>query len=275
MTQTDSTSPDITTATVVADDGTELGIHRLGSGSPVVIVHGSITTAESWMPVAVLLAADHSVFVLDRRGRGRSGDAEEYSLGTEAGDISTVLAWVKQETGAVPALVGHSYGAICALEAIRTGADVASLALYEPPLPVDGLVAGEHLAPYAAAIAASDNDAAIRIAMEHFVRVPSAETEMLAASPLWGQFLELAPTWTRELTAIDDTVSALSEYGAQSVRTLLLVGSESPAHLVGATTYLESALPDSTKYVLEGQSHFANMGDPDSVAGAIHSFVTQ
>lgn len=275
MMQTDSAAPDITTDTVVADDGTELGVHRLGSGSPVVVVHGSISTAQSWMPVATLLAADHSVFVLDRRGRGSSGDADEYTLGTEAADIIAVVKRAQQETGAVPALVGHSYGAICALHAVRAGADVASLALYEPPLPVDGPVAGEHLAPYAAAIAASDNDAAIRIAMEHFIRVSSDETEALAATPLWGQFLELAPTWTRELAEIDVSVGVLPEYGALTVRTLLLVGSESPAHLVGATAYLESALPESTKHVLSGQAHFANLGDPGAVATAIHSFVNQ
>lgn len=184
MTQTDSTSPDTITTTVLADDGTELGIHRLGSGSPVVIVHGSISTAQSWIPVAALLAADHSVFVLDRRGRGSSGNAETYSLETEAADIIAVLTEVEQQTGVVPALVGHSYGAICALEAIRAGANVSSVALYEPPLPVDGPIAGKHLAPYAAAIAASDNDAAIRIAMEHFIRAPRAEIEMLATTPL-------------------------------------------------------------------------------------------
>ncbi|WP_259467909.1 alpha/beta fold hydrolase [Rhodococcus sp. SBT000017] len=202
MAQPDSVVADIMTETIMSTDGTPIGVHCLGSGSPVVIVHGSISTAQSWLQVASHLAVDHRVFVLDRRGRGLSGDAPEYTLATEAADIGTVLARVTESTGTVPTLVGHSYGAICALEAARRGSELAALVLYEPPLPVDGPVAGEHLAPYAAAIAAADNDAAIRIAMEHFIRIPAAETEAIAATPLWRQFLALAPTWTRELEQI-------------------------------------------------------------------------
>lgn len=273
MAQPDSLVDDITTETVTSADGTPIGVHCLGSGSPVVIVHGSISTAQSWLQVASHLAVDHRVFVVDRRGRGLSGDAPEYTLATEGTDIAGVLARVTESTGTVPALVGHSYGAICALEAARRGSEPAALVLYEPPLPVDGPVAGEHLAPYAAAIAESDNDAAMRIAMEHFIRVPAAETEAIAATPLWAQFLTLAPTWTRELIEIDACVSVVPKYGELQTRTLLLVGENSPAHLVGASDHLESRLRDVSKQVLVGQAHFANLVDPGSVASAIDTFI--
>ena len=273
MAQPDSPLEDITTEMVTSTDGTSLGVHCLGSGSPVVIVHGSISTAESWLQVASHLAVDHRVFVLDRRGRGLSGDAPEYTLGTEAADIAAVLALAAESTGNIPTLVGHSYGAICTLEAVRRGSEVASLVLYEPPLPVDGPVAGQYLAPYAAAIAASDNDAAMRIAMEHFIRAPAAETEAIAATPLWGQFLELAPTWTRELEQIDSSASVMPEYGESTTRTLLLVGEHSPKHLVGASAYLDSRLRDVSKHVLTGQAHFANLVDPGQVASTINTFL--
>ncbi|KQU45878.1 hydrolase [Rhodococcus sp. Leaf278] len=273
MSQPDSPLKEITTEMITSADGTSLGVRCLGSGSPVVIVHGSISTAESWMQVASQLAIYHRVFVLDRRGRGRSGDAPKYTLGTEAADIAAVLALAAESTGNVPTLVGHSYGAVCTLEAVRLGSQVASLVLYEPPLPVDGPVAGEHLTPYAAAIAASDNDAAMRIAMEHFIRAPAAETEAIAATPLWGQFLELAPTWTRELEQIDASASVMPEYGESTTRTLLLVGEHSPKHLVGASAYLESRLRDVSKHVLTGQAHFANLVDPGQVASAINTFL--
>lgn len=273
MAQPDSPVEDISTQMVTSADGTSLGVHCLGSGSPVVIVHGSISTAQSWLQVASQLAVDHQVFVLDRRGRGQSGDAPKYTLGTEAADIAAVLALAAESTGNVPTLVGHSYGAICTLEAVRLGSQVTSLVLYEPPLPVDGPVAGQHLTPYAAAIAASDNDAAMRIAMEHFIRAPAAETEAIAATPLWGQFLELAPTWTRELEQIDASASVMPEYGESTTRTLLLVGEHSPKHLVGASAYLEARLSDVSKHVLTGQAHFANLVDPVQVASAINTFL--
>ncbi|MFI5433632.1 alpha/beta fold hydrolase [Rhodococcus baikonurensis] len=275
MTHIDPHLPAIRTETISSIDGTPLGIRHLGSGSPIVLVHGSVSTGESWIPVASFLAADHSVFVLDRRGRGLSGDAHDYTVSTEAADIAAVVARASEETGAPPTLLGHSYGAICTLEAVRVGLDVAALVLYEPPLPVDGPVAGNYLAPYAAAVAASDYDAAMRIALEHFVRLSRAEIEMMVATPMWGEFLHLAPSWTRELAETDRSVTHLSEYGSLAVRSLLLVGEYSPAHLVGASAFLESKLPNATRQVLEGQGHSANVMTPSLIADAIHSFMVQ
>ncbi|NMO00417.1 alpha/beta hydrolase [Gordonia sp. TBRC 11910] len=265
--------PEPTTATVESADGTSIGYLKLGSGAPIVLVHGSISTAETWLAVAAELAADHAVYVFDRRGRGRSGDADAYTLTTETEDINAVLAVAAEQTGATPALLGHSYGAICVLEAVRTGADVASVVLYEPPLPVDGPTAGVHLRDYADAVDAGDYDRAMRVAAQHFLRISQDETDGLAATPLWPQFLALTPTWTRELAAIDATDSLIGEYAALPDRTLLLVGGESPSHLVGASTYLKNNLPNATEVVFEGHGHFANLMDPAGVAESIRTFV--
>lgn len=72
----------ITNRTIESADGTAIGYRKLGSGSPIVLVHGSISTGEQWLPVAGHLANSHTVYIMDRRGRGLSGDAEGYSLST-------------------------------------------------------------------------------------------------------------------------------------------------------------------------------------------------
>ncbi|WP_051027062.1 alpha/beta fold hydrolase [Nocardia higoensis] len=275
MTAPAAPSSPVANDTVVSADGVRVGFHLAGAGTPIVIVHGSISTGEAWLPVAGQLAADHSVYVLDRRGRGLSGDSGTYTLGTEATDITALLDRAADDTGAAPVLVGHSFGAICCLEAVRLGADIASLVLYEPPLPVDAPVAGEQLAEYAEAVAAGDHDAAMRIAAKHFLRISDEETDMLAASPMWDRYLALVPTWTRELAEIDASVAVLPQYGALPVRTHLLVGERSPAHLTGATAYLEATLPEVTTTVLRGQSHFAHSLDPAGVANAIRAFIAE
>ncbi|GAB90808.1 alpha/beta fold hydrolase [Gordonia rhizosphera] len=270
--QVDALSHTETLATESAD-GTTIGYHRLGEGSPIVIVHGSISGADSWLPVAQELAAHHTVYVLDRRGRGLSGDAEDYDLGTETDDINAVIDVATRETGEPPALLGHSYGAICVLETIRRGGAVTSMVLYEPPLAVDGPVAGEHLAEYRAAGAEGDWDGAMQVACEHFLRISPEETAGLRSTPLWADFVALAPTWSRELAEIDASAAVNAEYGALTVRTVLLVGGESPSHLVGASEYLASRLPDATKVDFPGQGHFANLMAPAAVATAIHEFL--
>ncbi|WP_207841206.1 alpha/beta fold hydrolase [Williamsia soli] len=275
MTEVTDTTSEITTDTVQSADGTLIGYRRLGSGPPVVIVHGSISTGEQWLQVGADLAADHSVYLVDRRGRGLSGDAERYELRTEAADITAVLAVAERDTGAPPVLVGHSFGAICTLETVRLGAEISSLVMYEPPLPVDGPVAGDHLADYAEAIDIRDYDGAMRIAAENFLRISKEETDGLAATPLWAGFLDLTPTWTRELAEIDATTSVLAEFAELPVRSLLLVGEVSPAHLIGASEYLKSTLPDVAEVVLPGQSHFAHVLDPTGVARSIREFMSR
>lgn len=259
----------VTTHTAKSADGTSIGYRKLGSGNPIVLVHGSISTGEQWMAVAEQLAHSHTVYIMDRRGRGLSADAEDYSLSTESDDIKAMLA----VAGEGSALLGHSYGAICTLEAVRTGAPVSSLVLYEPPLPVDSPTAGAALGDYAAAVQAGDGEKAMRVAAEHFLRISPEETEGLAASPLWAGMVELSPTWTRELSEIDLTAALIEQYLEIAVPTLLLVGEASPAHLVGASRHLGQKLPNVTENVFPGQNHFAHVMDPAGIAEAITAFL--
>ncbi|GAC66916.1 alpha/beta fold hydrolase [Gordonia soli] len=271
MTASDTVS-EFVSDSVNAPDGTTIGFRRIGTGSPVVIVHGSISTGEQWLAVGTQLAATNSVYIIDRRGRGLSGDAPEYSLGVEAADIAAVVARAALDTGQTPVLLGHSYGAICALETIRRGTDVAALVLYEPPLPVEGPVAGANLAPYAEAIDRGDREAAVRIAAEHFLRLPPELAEALEAGPGWPAILELAPTWTRELVEIDGSAALLTDFGALSVRTLLVHGEVSSPFLITATAYLRDALPDATERVLPRQEHLAHVTAPHLLVGEIREF---
>ena len=171
------------------------------------------------------------------------------------------------------ALLGHSYGAICALEAVRTGASVSSLVLYEPPLPVDAPTAGAALGLYATAVKAGDGDKAMRVATEHFLRISQEDTEALASSPLWPGMVALSPTWTRELAEIDKTDVLVQRYSETDVPTLLLVGEVSPSHLVGASQHLRDRLGNVTENVFPGQNHFAHIIDPVGVAEAINAFL--
>jgi pimeloyl-ACP methyl ester carboxylesterase len=259
----------ISNHTVDSADGTRIGYRKLGQGSPIVLVHGSISTGEQWLAVAEQLADTNTVYLMDRRGRGLSADAEDYSLSTESDDIKAVLG----AAGDGSALLGHSYGAICALEAVRTGASVSSLVLYEPPLPVDAPTAGAALEDYAAAVEAGDGDKAMRVAAKHFLRISPEETAGLAASPLWAGMVELSPTWTRELAEIDKTDVLIEQYSKVDVPTLLLVGEVSPAHLVGASRHLGQRLANVTEHPMPGQNHFAHVMDPAGVAEAINAFL--
>lgn len=91
-------------------DGTNLRVKTLGSGRPVVLIHGWPLSADSWDPVMIALAeSGYRAIAYDRRGFGRSDHAASgYDYDTFADDLADVMA----ATGATDdvALVGFSMG---------------------------------------------------------------------------------------------------------------------------------------------------------------------
>src|SRR5437773_2390171 len=126
-----------------SSDGTPIAYERSGTGPALILVDGALCSrAFGPMPkLATLLAKDFTVYMYDRRGRGRSGDTVPYSKEREVEDLAALI----REAGGRAFLVGLSSGAALALEAAARGLPVARVAAYEPPyvaensaeLPVD------------------------------------------------------------------------------------------------------------------------------------------
>ena len=114
-------------------DGTPISVERIGDGDgpPIVVVPGALSDVASWSACAPLLADGRSVHVVDRRGRGASGDADTYEVEREIEDVLAVLDGLEGPTD----LLGHSSGAILALGAAeRSPATLRRLVLDEPPV---------------------------------------------------------------------------------------------------------------------------------------------
>ncbi len=114
----------------VASDGVPLGWLSIGAGPGLVVVHGAMQSAHSQLDLARLLARNHEVHLVDRRGRGMSGPYPRPAehLRTETDDLARVMA----ATGARDVL-GISSGALIALRAMPS-TPVRRVAAFEPPL---------------------------------------------------------------------------------------------------------------------------------------------
>jgi pimeloyl-ACP methyl ester carboxylesterase len=263
------TSTAIEIKRTTSTDGTRIGWRQLGTGPAIVIAHGAISTGEQWLPAAEILAEHHTVMLVDRRGRGLSGDAQDYSLSTEVADLNAVLA----AAGPGATLLGHSYGAIVAAAVAAAGADISALVLYEPPLPVSGPVAGDALAPLAAAVAAGEHDRALSIMLTDIVHVDEADIADLRQTPMWAEMVALVPTLPREMRVIDDLVGDLDRFTTIQQRTLLLLGLQTPQHHIDATRYLVEKLPAATLVEIPEQGHFAHVAVPGTVTDAVRCFL--
>ena len=242
-------------------DGTRIGFQELGSGPPLVLVHGSLSTGDAWLPVATAMGEEFTCYVMDRRGRGRSGDAAEHALDRESEDIKAVL----DVAGPGAHLLGHSYGAICAIEAARRF-PVGRLVLYEPPLMFRGPRAVALIERFRAAVRSNQLDQALSIFMED--QLPN-EMSALQGTPIWQELAALTLTLTRELEAIQRLAPSWERYRELSVPTLLLLGTATSADLEAASSALEEALPNARTVLLDGHGHVANLTSPDLVARAV------
>lgn len=242
-------------------DGTRIGWTRTGEGSPLVLVHGTTADRLRWSPLVPELSSRFTVIAVDRRGRGLSEAGGDYHVEREFEDVASVVTTINDELGAVH-LLGHSYGALCSLEAaLRVDASaLASLILYEPPMPEDGAPT-DVLERIDAALDAGDPDRALREFFAEIALLPDETIDLLAAAPSWQRRMENAHTLHRELqltyTIEPDRVASIS------APTLFLIGGESPAEITEPIDRLAEALPNATTVVLEGQHHNAMDTAPD------------
>jgi pimeloyl-ACP methyl ester carboxylesterase len=107
---------------------TDLFVNPWGSGTPVVLVHGSLATgAEEWEAQKSLADEGFLLLAPDRCGYGRSPTADGEDFVRDADDVAELMA-----DGAH--LVGHSYGCLGAMIAAGRRPDATkSLVLLEPP----------------------------------------------------------------------------------------------------------------------------------------------
>jgi pimeloyl-ACP methyl ester carboxylesterase len=174
-----------------------------------------------------------------------------------------------------PVLVGHSSGAVLALEALVADPNrYRGAVLYEPPLVLDEPLGGAKLEPARAAMARGRAGTAFGI----FLRDVAGYNRMLARVAAIA--LNRKPEWRdrieRQLDdndAIDALGNRLAAYAKIDVPILLLAGDRSPAHLGARLDALRKVLPHAQRLTMHGQGHNAVDKAPERVAAAITRFV--
>lgn len=257
--------------TVTSVDGTPIAYERTGNGPPLVMVHGTTADHTRWAPVLPALEEHFTVYAMDRRGRGESGDADEYALGQEVEDVVAVVESIDEPV----ILLGHSYGALCSLEAALRTDNLHRLILYEPPLPV-----GDHdpdtedvLDEMMALVDDGENEQALIRFFREIARVPTAELDALRSAPNWPARVDAAHTAIREERARKEYEFDAARFTGLSTSTFLLSGSESAPFFTDATGVLNDALSNSRIAVLDGQAHAAMNTAPELFIDEVLAFI--
>jgi pimeloyl-ACP methyl ester carboxylesterase len=241
--------------TVTSLDGTPIAYWQSGEGAPLVLVHGTAADHGRWAPVLPTFEQRFTVCAVDRRGRGGSGDSDDYAIEREFEDIVAVV----DSLGEPANLLGHSYGALCALEAALLTRNVRKLVLYEPGMDItgEGLNPPEVIDRLEALLEAGDRDGVVATMLRELVGAPPEVVEHMRSLPAWQARVSAADALPRELRAEDAYRFDPERFGDLRVPTLLLTGGESPAILAEIVKAVDEALPNSRVVVMPGQGHVA------------------
>jgi pimeloyl-ACP methyl ester carboxylesterase len=233
-----------------------------------VLVHGAFSDHETnWTFVAPLFQQRFSVYAIARRGRGATDATDDHTLEDEARDVADVV----RSIGVPVCLLGHSYGAHCALIAAARQPDrVRKLVVYEPAWPhtikPDALAALETLA------AAGAWDQFAYAFFANTLHVPTSELDALRASELWQPIVADARASLGDLRAIHAYRFDPDRFAGLDMPAMLQIGSESPRDLY-ATDALAAVLPHARIATLEGQAHEGMTTAPELYAQSTMEFL--
>ncbi|MBF4994760.1 alpha/beta hydrolase [Arthrobacter gandavensis] len=246
---------------VLSADGTPIAWQRRGEGPPLVVVDPVMLdrTTSGMAGVAELLAAGHTVYTYDRRGKGESGDGEQYTPESEVDDLLAVV----ETAGGTAALLGTSSGAVLALRAASESAVISSVIAVEPPLTEDSAEDPDIRPELDELLAAGDRAAAVRLFQES-IGVPA---EIIESSDT-GPFEPAAHTISYDLTLLLET-DVRSLTGIR-VPVLVLASSGSDDRLREWARETAELLPGGSFQLLEGSWHGL---DDQTLAAAVDAFL--
>jgi pimeloyl-ACP methyl ester carboxylesterase len=269
---------------VKSADGTTIGYRRLGSGPGVVLLSGGYLAAQHYMRLAGALSDAFTAYVVDRRGRGLSGQpGDRYSMARECEDLDALLA----ATGA-RRMWGHSSGGLVALQAALTFSTVGKVAVYEPPLSERGSISTSWLPRFDREIARGKTASALVTFAKADNLVPAYWPRWLLV-PLVALYLQrekrkvephdlpmeaLVPLQRLDGLLVKEMDSSLGTFSELSADVLLMGGQKSPAFLREVLDALEETLPRCRRVEFMGVGHSApqDRAAPERVGAQLRKF---
>lgn len=290
---TTTTSPQVDTGSVTSTDGTRIGYLKVGHGPAVILLHGSMESAQSHLQLATALADAFTVYLPDRRGRGMSGPyPADYSVQTEVDDLGAVIA----ATGA-DMVFGVSASGIVVLEAARLNPAIKQAAVYEPALLPEGTRHtawlprfDREMADARVAAALITSMLGLELAPPAMKLIPRRLLEALTNMVIRGEDKKapsgvgmmrgLAPTLHYEGVLLAEMAGTLDTFADVEAEVLLLGGSKGLAFLKPALDDLERTLPHCRRVEFAGLDHGGSgdvsnanrNGKPDIVAAELRTF---
>jgi pimeloyl-ACP methyl ester carboxylesterase len=257
---------------VISADGTPIAYKRTGDGPSLVLVHGATVDHTTWTQSLPFLEEEFTVYAIDRRGRGESGDAEEYALEREVEDVIAIIEAISEPVD----LLGHSFGGLISLEAALRTDTVHRLILYEGfPHTKERTDEQQALPGIRNVIERGDREEALTAFYREIGHLSREEIEYIQSQPTWQQRVDAVHTALREVEEGYEYDFEPDRFRELDTPTLLLVGGESqPIEHQDAETLCDVLL-DCRIARLEGQQHVAYRMAPELFTQTVIEFLSK
>ncbi|WP_436907798.1 alpha/beta fold hydrolase [Halosimplex marinum] len=273
-----------TTRSTTAADGIEVEYERHGDGRPVVLLHGGMAPREYWQPV-VPHFEEHAAVVPHRPGFGTCLDDPDETgpgevLEREVAYVRALVEDLDSESDERPVLLGHSFGALTAIETARAltadgrAAEIEAVVAYEPAILPEPFAEHADLADrMAARLDDGDREGAMKLYVEQVVLGGEVEDldAWLAEWPVWPDCVALAEEVVRMNYAVERY--DLPERLDVDAPALVLAGTEGPEFLRESARTVHDALPSSRFVEFDGVSHSGPSEAPERTAAEVRAFL--
>lgn len=238
----------------VTRDGARIWYGEVGTGSPVILLHGGLSSSRAWgEQVPSLVAAGHRVILIDSRGHGRStlGDGP-LSYERMADDVLAVMDRLKLERSAV---VGWSDGGIIALVlAMRHGDRLSRVYAFGANMDLQGVRANAGDAPILEQVA------------------PRLMADYAALSPTPEGFARLHQA-VRAMQQVQPDYSASQLAAIHGPAVMIADGADDEFVTAEHQAYLARVIPGAQLRLLAGSGHFAPWQQPDGFNREVIAFL--
>jgi len=259
-------------------DGGQLACRQSGSGTPIILVHGSPGDGRSWGRVVPRLAERHRVLMPDLPGYGGSDPLPPGGVEQHTAAMAASLDELVEACEAPALLVGHSFGGNVALHAaLRHIGRIRGAILFEPvfmrALGLAGdtetlAAAREFFGAYADRVAAGESGA-VSAMIDYwfgdgaFARLSAPVQDFLRGAAARNA-ADVRGTFAEQIT--------MDQLGMLSRPVTVAYGAASPPVVSAIARALGQLVLDATVRPIAGAAHGMLDSHPDAMADLILGF---
>lgn len=240
----------------------KLHFHAIGSGEPLILLHGLLGSHHNWLPLAEKFAAHFRVFSLDHRNHGESPHSDEFNYDAMAADV---MEFIRDQGCSRVRIIGHSMGGKVAMRLAQLHSEVVERIV------VEDMSVHEYPPRYGAML-----DAMIALDLSQFVQRNEidAALEPVVASKTMRQFLlknvgrdaDGALFWKPDLVAIrknyDSIRGALPRAAVFQGAALFIRGAKSDYIRATDLGLIRETFPHAELVTIEEAGHWIHSESP-------------